>query len=274
MGQLWLQSCSYFPANKARQIFSAALLRHKTEHIYCIYKQYFGVGMQLSDLKQQGHIWCLNDAPPAQQALAPTGFAELDLLLGGGWPTQQVIELRTAFGIGEFRLLLPYLQQQARLGKLQAYINTPAQLHAPFLSSQGLPLWQLLDVRAQDRDALWAAEQCLKSGCCSTVLLWQHALDIARLKRLQLAAAAGQAELFLLRPAGQAQLSLPVGLSLALSPADQGIEVRVLKRRGGWPGARQLVNFSARWPRLIKQHVQRPAQYGPAPVHDTAAVAI
>lgn len=274
MGQLWLQSCSYFPANKARQIFSAALLRHKTEHIYCIYKQYSGVGMQLSDLKQQGHIWCLNDAPPAQQALAPTGFAELDLLLGGGWPTQQVIELRTAFGIGEFRLLLPYLQQQARLGKLQAYINTPAQLHAPFLSSQGLPLWQLLDVRAQDRDALWAAEQCLKSGCCSTVLLWQHALDIARLKRLQLAAAEGQAELFLLRPAGQAQLSLPVGLSLALSPADQGIEVRVLKRRGGWPGARQLVNFSARWPRLIKQHVQRPAQYGPAPVHDTAAVAI
>ncbi len=274
MGQLWLQSHSYFSANTTRQLFSAALLRQKTEHIYCIYKQYIGVDMQLSDLKQQGHIWCLNDAPSPQQALAPTGFAELDLLLGGGWPTQQVIELRTAFGIGEFRLLLPYLQQQASLGKLQVYINTPAQLHAPFLSSQGLPLWQLLDVRAQDRDALWAAEQCLKSGCCSTVLLWQHTLNIARLKRLQLAAAEGQAELFLIRPAGQAQLSLPVGLSLALSPAAQGIEVRVLKRRGGWPGARQLVNFSGRWPRLVQQHIQRPVQYGPVPVHDSAAVAI
>ena len=208
--------------------------------------------MQLSELKQQGHIWHLNQAPRAEQALYPTGFAELDVLIGGGWPCQQVIELRTPFGIGEFRLLLPYLQQQRQRNLLQVYINAPAQLHAPFLSSQGLPLWQQLEIRAQERDALWAAEQCLKSGCCSTVLLWHQSLNIARLKRLQLAAAEGQAELFLLRLAEPSQLSLPVGLSLALSSAPQGLNVRVLKRRGGWPGAQQLVNFSQRWPRLVQ----------------------
>lgn len=210
--------------------------------------------MQLAELKQQGHIWHLDQAPVTAHRLCPTGFNELDQLLGGGWPTQQVIELRTAFGIGEFRLLLPYLQQQSSRRKLQVYINAPAPLHAPFLSQQGLPLWQQLDVRTAEQDALWAAEQCLKSGCCSSVLLWQQDLTIARLKRLQLAAAEGQAELFLLRDAGQSQLSLPVGLSLALSADPQGLTVRVLKRRGGWPGAQQLVNFSQRWPRLVQHN--------------------
>lgn len=207
--------------------------------------------MQLSELKQQGHIWHLNQAPLAHLSLQPTGYEELDLLLGGGWPTQQVIELRTPFGIGEFRLLLPYLQHQTQRNKLFVHINAPANLYAPFLSHQDLPLWQQLEIRAKEADALWAAEQCLKSGCCSTVLLWQQTLNIARLKRLQLAAAEGQAELFLLRTAEPNQLSLPVGLSLALHPAPTGIEVRVLKRRGGWPGAKQLVNFSQRWPRLV-----------------------
>lgn len=226
--------------------------------------------MQLSELKQQGHVWHLNQAPRPEQTLHPTGFAELDVLIGGGWPCQQVIELRTAFGIGEFRLLLPFLQQQSSRNKLQVYINAPAQLHAPFLSSQGLPLWQQLEVRAKEQDALWAAEQCLKSGCCSTVLLWQQSLNIARLKRLQLAAAEGQSELFLLRPSEQSQLSLPVGLSLALSPAPQGLNVRVLKRRGGWPGAQQLVNFSQRWPRLVQPVIAQAGQ----PLATPAALAI
>lgn len=239
-----------------RRIFSGSHLQLQTEDLYCIYKQYIGVTMQLSELKQQGHVWHLSQSPQAAHISNPTGYQELDLLLGGGWPAQQVIELRTTFGIGEFRLLLPYLQHQTKRNKLLVHINAPAPLHAPFLQSQGLPLWQQLEISTKEQDALWAAEQCLKSGCCSTVLLWQQTLNIARLKRLQLAAAEGQAELFLLRSAEPSQLSLPVGLSLALHPAPHGIEVRVLKRRGGWPGARQLVNFSQRWPRLIWQDVR------------------
>lgn len=248
-GQLWLQR--HPPL--LQRLFSGSYLQQHTEELYCINKQYIGNVMQLSELKQQGHVWHLSQTPQAHPKNCPTGYTELDLLLGGGWPAQQVIELRTAFGIGEFRLLLPYLQHQTQRNKLLMHINAPAPLHAPFLHSQGLPLWQQLEIRTTEQDALWAAEQCLKSGCCSTVLLWQQTLNIARLKRLQLAAAQGQAELFLLRSAAPTHLSLPVGLSLALHPAPQGIEVRVLKRRGGWPGARQLVNFSQRWPRLIWQ---------------------
>ena len=253
LGQLCLQSNLI----RTHRLFSGHYLQLQTEDLYCIYKQYIGDMMQLSELKQQGHVWHLSQTPQAQQISYPTGYQELDLLLGGGWPAQQVIELRTAFGIGEFRLLLPYLQHQTKRNKLLVHINAPASLHAPFLSSQGLPLWQQLEVRAKAQDALWAAEQCLKSGCCSTVLLWQQTLNIARLKRLQLAAAEGQAELFLLRSAEPTELSLPVGLSLSLHADPQGLEVRVLKRRGGWPGARQLVNFTQRWPRLVwldKQH--------------------
>ncbi len=209
--------------------------------------------MELAQLKQQGYVWQWQPqsaAAASQAATLTSGYPELDQLTGGGWPQHQVTELRSPFGIGELRLLLPYLQQQ-QAGKLQVYLNAPAPLHAPFLAANGFTLAQQLQIQSKPEQALWAAEQCLKSGCCSSVLLWQSELSIARLKRLQLAAAEGQAELFLFRPPHPDQLSLPVALSLQLQPSAQGIQARLLKKRGGWPGAEQDICFSTRWPKLV-----------------------
>ncbi len=207
----------------------------------------------LSELKASGQIWSLHDQH-SPNALLSSGFAELDQVLAGGFPAHTVIELHSPIGIGELRLLLPCLTRPLVRSQLLAFINPPMLIGSQMLQAAGITPSQVLVLHpATAQDALWAAEQCLKSGCCGSVVLWQPSLSIAQLKRLQLCAQDGQASLFIFRGQRQAQISLPVALSLQLSPACQGVKVQVLKRRGGWPTAPVLVDMTARWPRFSVQ---------------------
>ena len=55
-------------------------------------------------------------------------------------------------------------------------------------------------VRPADRDdALWAAEQAMRSGACAAVLFWLPSDEYAWLRRLQMAAEAGRAMAVLFR---------------------------------------------------------------------------
>lgn len=207
----------------------------------------------LSELKASGHIWSLHDQL-SPSVLMSTGFAELDQMLAGGFPAHTVIELHSPIGIGELRLLLPCLTRPLVQAQLLVFINPPMLIGSQMLQAAGITHSQVLILQpATAQDALWAAEQCLKSGCCGSVVLWQPSLSIAQLKRLQLCAQDGQASLFMFRGQQQTHISLPVALSLQLSPALQGVKVQVLKRRGGWPTAPVLVDMTARWPRLSLQ---------------------
>jgi len=207
----------------------------------------------LSELKASGHIWSLHDKL-CPSAFFSSGFTELDQLLAGGFPAHTVIELHSPIGIGELRLLLPCLTRPMARAQLLVFINPPMLIGSQMLQAAGIPPSQVLVLQpATAQDALWAAEQCLKSGCCGSVVLWQLSLSIAQLKRLQLCTQDGQASLFIFRGQRQAQISLPVALSLQLSPACQGVKVQVLKRRGGWPTAPVMVDMTARWPRLSVQ---------------------
>lgn len=108
------------------------------------------------------------------------------------------------------------------------------------------------------KDALWAAEQCLQSGCCAAVLLWQIPLKLAQARRLQLAAEHGAASVTLIRRPMDG-LSLPVNLSVKLQAHRQGVQLSVQKRKGGWPAAPFLVDMQNRWPGLCfttEQHWQ------------------
>lgn len=203
----------------------------------------------LAKLAATGKVWRLSEVQ-ATTAAVSTGFAELDLALAGGWPQHTVIDIQSQTGIGELRLLLPLLQQRQQEGKLLICIAPPLQLGAQMLEQAGIQLSQLLILHPQNaKEAFWAAEVCLKSGCCSAVLQWQTALSVAQLKRLQLCAEQGQSCHLLLRPPQQ-QLALPVALSLQLSPHPQGIAIDILKRRGGRHSGRIILDWQQQYPQL------------------------
>ena len=165
----------------------------------------------------------------------PTGFPQLDAELpGGGWPAGSLTELVPAHdGIGELRILGPALARLARAGERLAWIAPPYLPYAPALAAAGIALGQVLIVRTRSaRDALWAAEQALRSAACGAVLVWPGEAKYAALRRLQLAAEGTRAMTMLFRAPQAAVEASPAALRLALDTAAGGIAVRILKRRG------------------------------------------
>jgi len=189
---------------------------------------------------------------PKPDSTARSGYPELDEQLGGGIPQQGVIDLQSDIGIGELRLLLPCLrdrhQQQQRL---LVYIAPPMMINSEMLAAYGMDLSRILIIEPKnEQEALWAAEQCLKSGCCHSVLLWHAELQVHQVKRFQLASQQGAALQVMFRPAQQVVMSLPTTLSLQLSASHSGVDVVIRRRKGGQRGHPFQVNMHHHWPEL------------------------
>ncbi|ELP5728699.1 translesion DNA synthesis-associated protein ImuA [Vibrio vulnificus] len=203
----------------------------------------------IEDLKHQQLIWHANSTHyREEQHYHSSGLADLDTLLEGGFPRHGVVEIESPLGIGELRLLSPFLLSQQHT---VALIQPPAMINAAFWRNVGLSLADsLILTPSSKKEALWSAEQCLKSGVCQTVLLWQNAIEIHQIKRLQVACEQGGNLLFMFRESSHARLSLPISLSLQLSPSEQGIYVKVRKRKGGWQRDTVEINYQRLFPQL------------------------
>jgi cell division inhibitor SulA/protein ImuA len=165
-----------------------------------------------------------------------TGHAPLDALLpGGGWPLGAVTEILPACdGIGEVRLLVPVLADLSRRGRHIAWVNPPHVPYPPAFAASGIEVSRLLLVCVGfNRDRLWAAEHCLRSGACGAVLLWPEECDNQSLRRLQLAAEKGGGLGFLFRSQHAAESPSPAALRLRLAPLPGGLTVEIVKGRGG-----------------------------------------
>lgn len=165
----------------------------------------------------------------------PTGFSLLDRELpGDGWPTGALTEILCAEeGIGELQLVLPALAALTRAGSRVAWLAPPHLPYAPALAAAGVHLEFLTVIRAPGRrDALWAAEQVLRTGACRALLAWLPRAGYAELRRLAVAAEAGRAFTALFRPLQAARESSPAPLRLELQPEGGQLAVHVLKRRG------------------------------------------
>lgn len=212
----------------------------------------------IEHLKNKRLIWQANQKKPCEMLNdnALTGYPELDQALQGGFPQQGVVDIDSPLGIGELRLLMPSLKaRQNQTNKLLAFVATPMQINAEMLAEYGLTLEQVLVVEPSTADeALWSAEQCLKSGCCHSVLLWHKNLEIHQVKRLQLAAEKGNCIQFMFRQKHQISLSLPVPLAMKLNAKQQGVKVQITKRRGGWSADPFVVSMHTYWPELSRQH--------------------
>ncbi|USD41991.1 translesion DNA synthesis-associated protein ImuA [Vibrio sp. SCSIO 43135] len=208
----------------------------------------------IEKLKQKQLVWQGSQTQYHNDYL-PTGFELLDQKLEGGFPKCGVVELQSVSGIGELRLLLPHIKHN-RSDQLSVFVQPPGYLCAEQLHHAGIDSNKVLLLYPNNaKEALWAAEQCLKSGACSNVCLWIDDLEVHHVRRLQVASEAGDCLSFLFKTQYQlAQVnnvfSLPVSLSMTLRPNPEGLEITITKRKGGWPQGSFVLNMSQLWPSL------------------------
>ena len=191
-----------------------------------------GAVVALDTLFNGGRVWKGRPATPPS-SVHPTGLAGLDAVLpSGGWPESALSEILMAKeGVGELQLVLPTLARLSKAGERIVLVAPPYTPYPHAWQNAAVDLRQLAVVRAEERDALWAVEQCLRSGSCGAVLCWPRKADDRALRRLQVAAETGQTLAFAWRALSDALNASPAALRLAVDA--RPAQVRVLKCRGG-----------------------------------------
>ena len=156
-------------------------------------------------------------------------------LPGGGWPRAALTELLTRQrDIGELRLLLPALARLSKDDKWVVLVAPPHRPFAPGFESLGVNLARLVVVETRSNgESLWAAERCLRSGSCAAVLAWPDCGPQTPLRRLQLAAEEGKSLGVVFGSTRRAADPSPAPLRIQLTASRGGLELQILKRRGG-----------------------------------------
>lgn len=195
-----------------------------------------GTAVALESLLAAQTLWHAGRTAAVATGGEPTGYAALDALLPQrGWPRRALTELLLpADGVGELSLLLPTLARLSREGATVALVAPPYLPYAPAWQVAGVDLARLEVIEATPRDALWAFEQCLRSGACGAVVGWPLQADAPALRRLQVAAESGACLGFALRDWRHADNPSPAALRLAYAGDGQGGGAwRIRKCRGG-----------------------------------------
>lgn len=195
----------------------------------------------LDALLESAAIWRARGVSSPAGEVVPSGWPRLDACLpGGGWPLGTLIELLLPEpGVGELQLLLPALRRLAAARELRRWlmlIGAPHLPYPPAFAQSGIEPGLLLLVAGRNpQERLWAAEQALRSGSCTALLVWLDAVDDRWLRRLKLAAEAGRTLAVLLRPERRHGSTSPAALRLVLEPTAGALDLRLLKSRGRAP---------------------------------------
>lgn len=207
--------------------------------------------IDLETLKHDGLVWQgRGQQPQTAGRTLPSGWPALDDLLGGGWPHRALIEVISDAHRG-VSLLIPLLARLSGEQRWLAWVAPPYVPYAPALAARGIEVARLLLVHdISTKQALWATEQALNSAACSIVLAWPAELQVAQLRRLQLAAEQGRCLGVLFREARSARQSSPAALRLRVRPVPLGLEIELLKRRGGWNGGSCIISVEESDPGL------------------------
>jgi hypothetical protein len=209
--------------------------------------------MSLQQLINQGRLWRgHNPAGSLPDTVAPgiaSGYPTLDHALPfAGWPRGALSEiLHSEPGQGELQLLLPALAALSHTQRYIVFIDPPWVPYAPALAAAGIQLPFFISIsRLNDADRNWALEQSLRAGQCGAVLVWpRRDLNNKTLRRLQLAAEAGDSCGFLLRHPRFRDQHSPAALRLQLYARESAnqtetIKVEIIKCRGRHADQRRL----------------------------------
>jgi protein ImuA len=178
-------------------------------------------------------LWRASQLARGRGRAVDTGYPALSAELpDGGWPLGGLVELLVQqAGIGELRLLQPALKSVG--SQSIALLQPPHIPNGLGLAHTGVPWQNVMHLKApKTADALWSAEQILRTGSCGALLYWAQHVQASSLRRLHLAAQAADTLFVMLRPLAVAQDASPAILRLALRPTIDGMTVEIVKRRG------------------------------------------
>ncbi|MCU0887887.1 MAG: hypothetical protein MUC64_07675 [Rubritepida sp.] len=148
-----------------------------------------------------------------------------------------------------FSALLLARAQTALPGRSLLWIASDPDAYPPGLATLGLDAARLILVRApRQADALWAAEEALRSPAIAAVLLLGAKPDLTEARRLQLAAETGGGIGLLLRETAEEAGPGPALTRWRIAPCSAGSvtphhlgepawDIVLLRARGGRPGA-------------------------------------
>jgi len=219
-------------------------------------------------------LWRGSQLARATGRVVDTGYPTLSAELpGGGWPIGTLIELLLQqSGVGEMRLLRPALIVQSK--KSIALLQPPQIPNALAFAYLGMNPAQVMWLRAQkSADALWSAEQVLKTGSCGALVFWQQHIRTESLRRLQLAAQSSETLFVVVRPLASAPDSSPASLRIAVRPAEGGVAIDIIKRKGPTSSQRLLVAIEPS-PILLSPHTRTRRKFSdarPAVIEQTSA---
>lgn len=195
----------------------------------------------------RARIRAIEGVAPVQRRRVPTGVEAIDAAIEG-LPCPGLVEISGPPGTGRTRLALTLVAALTRDRRCVAWVVGPGpegMPHPPTAAAMGVVLERLLLVRDAGGAGpgggacpeVWAAEQILRSGCFSLVVIsglgagrkpgwghqWGRAAEHGRCTALALTE----------RPVRQ----LPAEVRLSTAPLDGGPpQLRVLRDRGRVPG--------------------------------------
>jgi protein ImuA len=189
-------------------------------------------------LNQRPDLW--RGHAPAPCPAVSTGLDWLDRgLPGGGWPVGRLTEFVPRVpGCGELGLLLPLLAACTQAGQPAVLAGPPMVPGPQALARAGVVLEHLVVVR-EPGQAMWAAEQCLKSGLCGSLAVWPPAgrVEERAIRRLQLASGQSPGPAFIVYRPDQSPPPSMSALRLGLNP---GANIEVLRSATGQAETRRL----------------------------------
>lgn len=196
----------------------------------------------LHKLQNKQWIWSATSAKQQEQQQKPisTGFANFDEALNAGFPRAGMIHVQSKLGCGEFRLLLQIIQQQdsEQTHRFWVIVSPPGDVNAEFLLNHNVDLSRLLIIhKTSSEEALWATEQCVKSGACAGVFIWHKSLTQLQVRKLEIAAQQGKSYCIWFDNSKRKRVNLPLNLSLTLQRDGEDIELNINKQKHGWAQA-------------------------------------
>lgn len=210
----------------------------------------------LADILKHPAVWRIGQMPASLRSAIKTGFGSLDHALPAqGWEHGALTEiLSNEQGIGELSLLVPALRQAAQQGQGIVLVAPPFIPFPHAWESHGIALKQVVIVRAEAQNLLWAVEQAARSGGCGMVVAWtgtcRKEMNYQALRRLQMAADAGGTTLVLYRQGNAANEASAAATRIAVSASQGGLHLNIIKRRAALMAQPLCVNvFPAHWAR-------------------------